>query len=114
MHKMKIGRLAAATNCKIETIRFYERKGLFPAPPRSAANYRLYDARHAERLRFIRQCRLLGMSLQEIRGLLNLRAAPAGRGGLKDMLERHCQQVASRIAELKALERQLRKLGRLS
>ena len=70
---MKIGELAKLTDCQVETIRYYEREGLLPEPARSEGNYRLYTQAHVERLTFIRNCRSLDMTLEEIRSLLNLR-----------------------------------------
>jgi DNA-binding transcriptional MerR regulator len=73
---MRIGELAKLTGCQSETVRFYEQKGLLPPPVRSQANYRVYDASHAERLHFIWRCRALGMSLAEIETLLGYQDAP--------------------------------------
>ena len=67
---MKIGELAKITDCQVETIRYYEREGLLPQAPRSESNYRIYGAEHTERLGFIRHCRSLDMTLEEIRVLL--------------------------------------------
>ena len=66
------GDLARATGCNIETIRYYEKTGLLPDPPRTAAGYRIYSAAHATRLRFILRARELGFSMEDIRGLLGL------------------------------------------
>ena len=76
---MKIGELATASGTPVDTIRFYEREGLLPAPARSAANYRQYEAAHLERLQFIRHCRTLDMSLTQVRELLRVRAATPAR-----------------------------------
>ena len=73
---MRIGDLAQATLCPVETIRYYEREGLLPAPARSGGNYRLYGTQHVERLRFIRNCRSLDMTHDEIRTLLAFRDGP--------------------------------------
>ncbi|WP_146053956.1 MerR family transcriptional regulator, partial [Pseudomonas syringae] len=73
---MKIGELAKLTDTQVETVRYYEREGLLPAPARSDGNYRLYTQAHVERLSFIRNCRSLDMTLEEIRSLLNLRDSP--------------------------------------
>ena len=73
---MKIGELAKLTDCQVETIRYYEREGLLPEPARSDGNYRLYTQAHVERLTFIRNCRSLDMTLEEIRSLLGLRDSP--------------------------------------
>jgi DNA-binding transcriptional MerR regulator len=59
---MRIGILAERTQCQAETIRYYEREGLLPVPPRSQGNYRLYGQTHVERLSFIRHCRSLDMT----------------------------------------------------
>ena len=69
---LKIGDLARATGTKVVTIRYYEKIGLLAAPDRTAGNYRSYDAAALERLRFIRRCRDLGFSLDQIRELLDL------------------------------------------
>ena len=73
---LKIGELARRTQCQAETIRFYEREGLLPAPMRTAGNYRVYGRAHVERLAFIRNCRALDMTLDEIRQLLRFRDLP--------------------------------------
>ena len=73
---MKIGKLAGATGTRAETIRFYEREGLLPPPAPTDGNYRVYGQAHAERLSFIRHCRGLDMSLDEIRLQLRFRDAP--------------------------------------
>lgn len=113
MQKLKIGELAVRTACHIETIRFYEKAGLLPVPPRSAGNYRLYDDAHIERLMFIRHCRSLDMALDEIRSLLKFQDAPDGEcGEVNALLDAHLRHVAARIRELKALERQLVELRR--
>ena len=75
--QVQIGELAKRSDCKVVTIRYYEKEGLLPEPLRSSGNYRLYDEGHLERLQFIRHCRSLDMSLEEIKTILGLRAAPA-------------------------------------
>lgn len=114
METLKIGELAARTGCQVETIRYYEREGLLPTPARSQSNYRLYGNAHVERLSFIRHCRSLDMTLEEIRSLLHFRDAPQENcGEVNQLLDQHIGHVAARIAELKALERQLKHLRRL-
>ncbi|MGH7358379.1 MAG: MerR family transcriptional regulator, partial [Candidatus Rokuibacteriota bacterium] len=66
-HPQTIGALSKATACQVETIRFYERIGLLPAPERSAGGYRLYGSAHVTRLTFIWRARELGFSLDEVR-----------------------------------------------
>lgn len=114
MSSMKIGDLAKGTNCKVETIRYYEREGLLSEPVRSEGNYRIYDDRHLERLRFIRHCRSLDMTLEEIRALLRFREMPDENcSEVNELLDRHTEHVAKRITELKGLEKQLKELRSL-
>lgn len=108
---MIISALARESGCQVETVRYYEREGLLPPPERSSGNYRLYRQHHVERLRFIRHCRTLDMTLDEIRSLLGVRDRPDENcGEVNALLERHIDHVARRIEELQALERQLREL----
>ena len=108
---MKIGDLARQTDTPVETIRFYERAGLLPAPARTGSNYRAYEVPHAERLSFIRRCRNLDMALDEIRALLRFKDRPeADCGGVNDLLDEHIGHVSQRIRELRLLERQLKAL----
>lgn len=108
---MKIGALAEATGTPVETIRFYEREGLLPSPARADNNYRMYLPVHAERLAFIRQCRNLDMTLDEVRALIRLRESPAQDCGDVDaLLDEHIGHVAQRIRELRALEKDLKAL----
>ncbi|MDO8293947.1 MAG: Cd(II)/Pb(II)-responsive transcriptional regulator [Gallionella sp.] len=111
---MKIGELARHTATQVETIRYYEREGLLPETARTDGNYRIYGPSHAERLRFIRNCRSLDMTLDEIRLLLRFKDSPAENcGGVNDLLDEHIGHVASRIRELRQLERQLKSLREL-
>ncbi len=110
---MKIGELASHTGSSVETIRFYEKQNLLPRPQRSAGNYRLYDASHVERLQFIRHCRSLDMTLEEVRALQDFRDGPnEDCAGVNDLLDRRIGHVAKRIRELKALQAQLKQLRR--
>lgn len=112
--QLKIGELSKRTDSQVETIRYYEREGLLPAPTRSEGNYRLYDGSHVERLQFIRHCRSLDMTLDEIRSLLGFRdTSPDDCGEVNTLLDKHIQHVAARISKLKALEKQLKGLRNL-
>ena len=73
---MRIGEIAQSVGIGVETIRFYERKGLIREPPRRSSGYRQYEAGAVRRLRFIRRAKELGFTLAEIKGLLELRAGP--------------------------------------
>ncbi|MCC7330474.1 MAG: Cd(II)/Pb(II)-responsive transcriptional regulator [Gammaproteobacteria bacterium] len=108
---MRIGDLARVTRTSVETIRFYERVGLLPMPRRSSGNYRMYDATHEERLQFIRNCRSLDMTLDEVRLLLATKDDPdRGCTDVHGLLDEHIEHVTSRIADLTALEQTLRAL----
>ena len=108
---MRIGTLAKDTGTPVETIRFYERVGLLPAAARADNNYRLYTAAHADRLAFIRHCRNLDMTLDEVRALLGFKDAPQQDCGEVDaLLDAHIEHVAARIRELHALAAELKLL----
>ena len=110
---MRIGELAKKSNCRIETIRYYEREGILPEPQRSDSGYRMYRQEHLEELNFIRHCRSLDMSLAEIKILLNFRHHPEMACNEIDlMLERHMAVVKERIVQMQQLEQQLKALRR--
>lgn len=98
--------LAKRTGCNLETVRYYEKIGLMPDPPRTAAGYRTYDAAHEHRLRFILRARELGFGIQQIRGLLTLVDSSAFTcAEVRDMTLHHLADVRAKIADLRRLER---------
>ena len=104
-----IGRVAQRTGAKVETIRYYERVGLLPAPPRTAGGYRLYGLGQVKRLTFIRRARALGFSIDEVRTLLRLadeRKRPCAQ--VRRVAESHLADVRAKIADLEAMERVLK------
>lgn len=108
---IRIGELSALAGCPVETIRYYERERLLSKPKRTSGNYRLYDRQHVETLQFIRNCRALDMTLEEVRALLALRTTPARAcTEVNDLLDEHIQHVKDRMSELKELDRTLRSL----
>ena len=108
---MKIGELALAALTQVETIRYYEREGLLLQPPRSEGNYRIYGPEHVGRLAFVRHCRSLDMTLDEIRLLRRFKDEPQAEcGEVNALLDEHIGHVATRIRELRQLEKQLRAL----
>jgi len=105
---MKIGELAKQARCQVETVRYYEREGLLAAPGRSEGNYRLYQTSHLQRLMFIRNCRTLDMTLDEIRSLLALMDQPeVNCTPVNQLLDAHIQRVQTRIRSLQELQQQL-------
>ena len=108
---MKIGELAALAHTPVATIRYYEREGLLSEAARNGSNYRIYDEAQATRLSFIRHCRGLDMTLDEIRTLLRFKDAPTRScGDVNALLDAHIGHVAARIRELRQLEKQLKQL----
>lgn len=108
MKNLKIGELASKTGCQVETVRYYEREKLLSEPARSGGNYRLYGAEHVERLMFIRHCRSLDMTLDEVRRLLHFKDAPEEHcGEVNVLLDKHIEGIAARMAELENLQAQM-------
>ena len=107
--RIAIGGLAKRASTKVETVRYYERMALLPAPPRSAGGYRLYGIGHVKRLTFIRRARALGFSIDEIRTLLRLadeHQRPCAE--VRVVAEAHLDDVRAKIADLRAMERVLK------
>ena len=110
---MKIGELGQRTGVDVETIRYYEKVGILPEPARTEGNYRHYNEQHVDRLSFVRHCRALDMTLDEIRVLLQFRDTPESNcGQVNQLLDEHIGHVTTRIAALTGLEKELRKLRR--
>lgn len=108
---LSIGALAKATDTKVVTIRYYERIGLLPAPARSASNYRVYAPPHLERLRFIRRCRDLGFTLDEVRELLRLSSEEGKSCAEVDRIAAvHLADTERKIADLTRLAARLRRI----
>jgi len=108
---MKIGELSRATGTHIETIRYYERIGLLPAPARTDANYRSYGDPHRARLSFVRHSRELGFTIEEIRSLLDLSDHPERDCAEADRIaSAHLEQVEEKIAQLTLLRDELTRI----
>jgi Cd(II)/Pb(II)-responsive transcriptional regulator len=105
---MKIGELAKTAGTTVETVRYYEKEGLLPAPDRGENNYRSYGPQHVDRLRLIRNCRALDMTQDEIRAILSLADSHTGDcGPINQIFDAHIRHVDERIAELTQLKEQL-------
>lgn len=108
---LTIGRIAKLAEVNIETVRYYERRGLLPAPPRTDAGYRLYDEQSVARLRFIKQAQALGFTLEEIGELLALRVdAETSCDEVRQRAERKTADVAEKIRSLQAIQGALAEL----
>jgi DNA-binding transcriptional MerR regulator len=106
--QLTIGDLAKATETKVETIRYYERIGLLPAPARTRGNYRSYSPEQLGRLSFIRRARGLGFSLPQVRGLLSLSDQRSRSCEAVDAIARgHLADVDRKIADLASLRGEL-------
>lgn len=106
--RMAIGELSRLSGVNIETIRYYERIGMLPAPPRTASGRRVYGATELRTLAFIRRSRELGFSLDEIRALLRLGApGMASCSEVKEIAGRHLDDIRAKLSDLKKLERLL-------
>lgn len=107
----RIGEAAAATGVSAANIRFYERAGLLAPQARADNDYRLYSPADLHRLRFVRVCRSMDMSLDEVRALLNLDGRrPSDCAQAQETIDRHLGHVRQRLKELRALERELQTL----
>jgi DNA-binding transcriptional MerR regulator len=108
---MRIGQAAQASGMSTASIRFYEQHGLLSAAVRQDNGYRTYSAHDIDRLRQIRTCRSLDMSLDEVQHLLNVQAGgPEACELTSHVLRQHLQHVEDRITELTKLKSRLRDL----
>jgi MerR family mercuric resistance operon transcriptional regulator len=112
LEMLTISRLARLGRVNLETVRYYERQGLLPKPPRTASGYRVFPADAARRLRFIKRAQESGFSLAEIRDLLSLRMrAGASRADIRARAQKKVADVNEKIRVLKAIRKTLVALG---
>ena len=110
--RISIGDLAKGTGTKVVTVRYYEQIGLLPVPSRTAGNYRTYSNEHMRRLRFIRRCRDLGFTLDQIRDLLRLSSQKnEGCAEVDRITAQHLIEIEQKISDLKRLAKELRRLN---
>ncbi|MGH6943356.1 MAG: MerR family transcriptional regulator [Geminicoccaceae bacterium] len=102
-----IGELSRRTGVNVETVRYYERIGLVPPPPRTEGGHRLYPGGHLKRLSFIRRSRELGFTLDEIRNLLSLVDGGYTCGDVRSAALAHLAGIRRKIADLRRMERTL-------
>jgi Cu(I)-responsive transcriptional regulator len=110
--RISIGELAKRTGTKVVTVRYYEQIGLLPVPSRTAGNYRTYSNEHMRRLRFIRRCRDLGFTLDQIHDLLRLSSQKNEDCAEVDRITaEHLAEIEQKISDLKRLAKELRRLN---
>jgi DNA-binding transcriptional MerR regulator len=109
--RFSIGELSKATGVRVVTIRYYEHVKLMPAPPRTEGNYRIYRLEHLRRLQFVRRCRDLGFTLDQLRDLLRLSVQSRRRcSGIDRITDNHLKQIEAKIADLRRLAAQVRRI----
>ena len=109
--ELTIGGLSKETGVKVVTIRFYEKIGVLTTPNRTAANYRIYSQGHVRRLHFVRRCRDLGFSLDQVLDFLRLSSDNSSScAKICRIAERHLQDVERKLADLRRLASELRRV----
>ena len=109
---LSIGALSQESRCNIETIRYYERIGVMPEPPRTEGGHRQYREDHLKRLTFVRRARELGFSLHEVRELLGLvDGGVVSCGEVKALTLDHLGDVRRKLRDLRAMERVLKRMA---
>jgi MerR family mercuric resistance operon transcriptional regulator len=112
MEKLTIGRLAQLGGVNLETVRYYERRGLLPKPPRTEAGYRQFPVDSARRLRFIKRAQELGFSLEEVRDLLALCLEPKkNKSHVRSQAKAKIIDIDRKIAALAAIKATLQDLA---
>ncbi len=108
---LSIGALATETGCQVQTIRYYEQIGILPKVSRTNGGHRLYSNDVVLRLRFVKRCRDLGFSLDDVRALLRLAdKREADCGAVDRITSQHLAEVREKLAQLAALERELKRM----
>jgi len=108
---LTIGKLSRRSDVSIDSIRFYERKGLLEEPQRTDSNYRIYSLNAAKRLRFIKKSQKLGFSLEEIQELLRLsHDSSASKADIKRITEDKIADIRTRIQDLNRMLQALERL----
>lgn len=113
MSRLRIGELAEAAGVRKDTIRYYERTGLLPAPQRTSAGYRVYHPSDVDRIKFVRAAQGLGYTLTETQALLLVRAGDVLAGSEMLAVTRvKLREALARVEQLKRIETSLEQLGK--
>lgn len=111
MTGLRVGEVAKQAGVNLQTVHYYERRGLLPRPPRTVSNYRVYPVEAVLRVRFIKRAQELGFTLKEIKELLALRATPRTRcAEVRDRAEAKVQDIDDKVRTLQAMRKALTKL----
>ena len=111
MQNLMIGQLAKKAKVKVETVRYYERRGLIPDPPRRESGYRMYSENDVARIRFIKRAQMLGFTLYEIMELLSLKVDPDTTcADVKKRAEMKIKDIEEKMRALKQMKMMLTKL----
>jgi MerR family mercuric resistance operon transcriptional regulator len=114
MEKLTISQMAKKANVNVETIRYYERRGLLPTPPRNEIGYRQYSIEDLRRIRFIRRAKELGFTLREIMELLSLKMEPGTAcRDVKNKVQAKVADIETRIESLKRMKAVLANLSQM-
>ncbi len=106
------GELAHQSGVNLQTIRFYEREGLLPAPPRSASGYRAFPASSVSRVRFIKRAQELGFTLSEVHDLLSLQVDKTrDRAQVRRIAKSRLAEIEGKIASLETMRTALTHLA---
>lgn len=110
--RYSVGDLAAACECRVETVRYYEKTGLMPEPPRSSGGHRVYSLDHLKRLVFIRRSRELGFTIEQVSELLRFVDEPGHScGEVKAMAMLQVRSIQEKIDDLKRLQKALNNMA---
>lgn len=112
MNGLSSGVLAKQSGINLESIRFYEKQGLLPKPPRTASGYRTFPPESVRRVRFIKRAQELGFSLKEIKELLSLRFDPhTSCADVRQRAEEKLGDIEQKIRDLKRIKESLTRLA---
>ena len=108
---IKIGEMSKRTGIPVTTIRYYEKVGLLPAPERLESGYRLYNRRHLERIKFLKNTRKFGFSQQRIKALVSLLENPKRSSKkVKALVQSQLEEICEKRRLIQNIENQLKQI----
>jgi len=113
MRQYKIGQIAKASGLSVETIRYYEQRGLIPPADRLPSGYRIYQQQTLDQLHFIIRCKELGFSLDDTQQMIELQQQPElSSAAVKARIDQHVEEIEQKISDLQQLSESLQALSR--